>query len=286
MRASSSERGEVSLTALLTAMAIMVVVLGSTLGMLDSVTRVAADGTRRTDAQDAARSSVDRISAALRNLASPTPQQPQAVDQASAASLVFKTVDADGPNSGDNATNTKRVRYCLDDAAQLQEQTQTWTTAAVPAMPSTSGCPASDWTRTQILAQHVVNGEVPIFSFDSAVLTDISAIHLELLVDTDVVRAPGSTRLASGVFLRNQNRRPTAAFTATRTSGRIVLNGSASSDPEGQALDYAWFDGTTAIGSGITLSYPVAAGSPHSLSLQVTDPAGLSAVSATQAVVG
>jgi len=282
----SCERGEVSLTALLTAMVLMVIVLGSTLGVLDGVTRVAADGTRRTDSQDVARSAVDRVSAALRNLASPTPEQPQAVDEASAASLVFTTVDAEGPNSGTNATNTKRVRYCLDGAAQLQEQTQTWTSVAVPAMPSTAGCPATGWTRTQILAQHVVNGDVPIFSFDSAVLTDISAIHLELLVDTDVARAPGATRLASGVFLRNQNRRPAAAFTATRTSGRIVLNGSASSDPEGQALDYAWFDGTTAIGSGITLSYPVAVGSSHSLWLKVTDPADLSAVSATQVVVG
>lgn len=282
----ASERGEVSLTALLTAMVLMVTVLGATLGMLDGVTRVAADGTRRTDAQDAARSAVDRISAALRNLASPTPEQPQAVDAGGAASLVFKTVDPDGPSSGTNATNTKRVRYCLDGARQLQEQTQTWTTAAVPAMPPATACPASGWTRTQVLAQHVVNGDVPVFSFDSTTLTDISAIHVELLVDTDPERMPEATRLASGVFLRNQNRRPVAAFTATRTSERIVLNGSASSDPEGEPLGYAWFDGSTAIGSGITLSYPVAAGSSHTLKLRVTDPAGLRADSATQVIVG
>jgi len=281
-----SERGEVSITALLTAMVIMVGVLGSTLGVLNSVTRVAADGTRRTDAQDAARSAVDRMSAALRNLASPTAAQPQAVDEASAKSIVFKTVDPQGPNSGANATNTKRVRYCLDVAAQLQEQTQTWTTATAPAVPSVAGCPADGWTRTQVLAQHVVNGDVPVFSFDSTVLTEISALHFELLVDIDVGREPVATRLASGVFLRNQNRRPSAAFTATRSSGRIVLNGSASSDPEGEPLSYEWFDNGTPIGTGITFSHPVAVGTSHPLSLRVKDPAGLEAVSATQVVVG
>jgi hypothetical protein len=282
----SSERGEVSLTALLLAALLMIVVLGASLTTLDGFTRVAADGTRRTDAQDAARSAVDRMSSALRNLASPTPEQPEAVDQATPTSLVFKTVDPVGPNAGTNATNTKRVRYCLDGNRRLQEQTQTWTTATAPAMPSVSGCPATGWTRTNLLAQHVVNGSVPVFSYDSTTLTDVSAIHFELLVDTDVAQEPGATRLASGVFLRNQNRRPTAAFLVNATAGRVVLNGSGSSDPEGQPLLYEWFDGADLKGTGITLDLNVTPGSAHSYTLRVSDPAGLTSTSAAQAVTG
>lgn len=280
------ERGETSLIALLMSAMLMVIVLGMSLGALEGLSSVAGDGTRRTDAEDLARRTVDRMSAALRNLASPTPQQPEAVDQATAKSLVFQTIDPDGPNPGANAMNAKRVRYCLDDAGRLQEQTQTWTTAGTPAMASVSGCPAAGWTRTGILSGDVANGSVPVFSFDKTTLADITAIHFELLVDTDVTRQPGPTRLESGVFLRNQNRRPVAAFVVTIAAGRVVLNGSASSDPEGQALKYEWFDGVTAVGSGITYSLTVASGSQHSFSLRVSDPAGLTATSAAQAVTG
>ena len=69
-------------------------------------------------------------------------------------------------------------------------------------------------------------------------ITDIKAIKFELLVDADVRDDRRQARVASGVFLRNQNRRPVADFSATYTGqGRqVVLNGSASEDPEGHAL--------------------------------------------------
>ncbi|MBA2350018.1 MAG: hypothetical protein H0V81_17215 [Solirubrobacterales bacterium] len=281
------ERGEVSLTALLMASVLMIIVLGASLTTLERFTSVAADGNRRTASQDAARSAVDRISAALRNLASPTPQQPEAVDLAGPTDVVFKTVDPLGPNAGTNATNTKRVRYCLDTQGALREQTQTWTTGAVPAVPSTTGCPAaSGWTSTQTIATGVANGAVPIFTYDAAATAAITGIHLELLIDTDPLQEPGATRLATGVFLRNQNRPPTAAFTATPSAGRILLNGSASADPEGQALSYTWLDGTTTIGTGIVFNYTVAVGSSHTLRVQVADPAGLTTTSAPQTVIG
>ncbi|CAA9471914.1 MAG: hypothetical protein AVDCRST_MAG53-1377 [uncultured Solirubrobacteraceae bacterium] len=277
------ERGEVSLTSVLVACTLLVVVLGATLTLFEGFIASAGDQTRRTDTQDAARSAADRIARDLRNLASPTPEQPQAVDFASAGDLIFKTVDPAGPNSGTNATNTKRVRYCLDSGGRLQEQTQTWTTATVPPAPSGTACPGAGWDRTVIAAENIVNGAVPVFSYDSSVLTDISAVHVDLLVDTDTVRQPPPTRLSTGVFLRNQNRRPTASFTWARTSGGLVLNGSASADPEGDPLRYVWFDGATEVGRGITFTYTgLAAGSVHQLRLEVSDPAGLIGVSATQ----
>ncbi|MDQ3629842.1 MAG: hypothetical protein M3417_00915, partial [Actinomycetota bacterium] len=236
---SGGERGEVSLTSVLVACTLLVVVLGATLTLFEGFIASAGDATRRTDSQDAARTAADRIARDLRNLASPTPDQPQAVDSASGNDLVFKTVDPAGPGSVANATNTKRVRYCLDGAGRLQEQTQTWDDLIVPDPPAGTACPAAGWTRTTIAAQNIVNGAVPVFSYDSSVLTDISQIHVDLLVDTDMVRQPPATRLSTGVFLRNQNRRPTAVFSEpTRTAGGYVLNGSASVDPEGDPLRY------------------------------------------------
>jgi hypothetical protein len=88
------------------------------------------------------------------------------------------------------------------------------------------------------------------------------------------------------VFLRNQNRRPTAAFTAAPTAQGIVLNGSASVDPEGQPLTYTWLDGATVVATGVTATYKVTAGTTHTLSLQVQDPAGLIGTSATQTITG
>jgi len=280
-----SERGEVSLTSVLVACTLLIVALGATLGMFEGFIAKAGDQTRRTDSEDAARTAGDRIARDLRNLASPTPDQPQAVDLAASSDLVFKTVDPAGPNAGTNATNTQRVRYCLDGARRLQRQTQTWTTATIPAVPSSAACPGSGWNTTTIAAEDIVNAAVPVFSYDASVLTDIAAIHVDLRVDTDTLRLPPPTSLSTGVFLRNQNRRPTASFTATKTSGGFVLNGSASTDPEGDSLRYTWFDGITQVGTGITYTYTgLASGSVHQLHLEVSDPAGLVGVSATQAV--
>lgn len=300
---SGGERGEVSLTGLLVSSLILIIVLGATLTMFEGFVATAGDGTRRTEAQDAARSAADRIARDLRNLASPTPDQPQAVDFATGSDLIFKTVDPAGPNAGSNATNTKRVRYCLDGARRLQEQTQTWTSADPPPTPSHNVCPAGDWTRTGLAAASIVNTpDTAVFSYDASpsspsFLTDISEIHVNLLVDTDLTRLPPATTLSTGVFLRNQNRRPTAAFVATKTSGGFVLNGSASTDPEGDALRYSWCDasvttvaadskcadGSKLVGSGITFTYTgLAAGSVHQLHLEVADPAGLVGVSPAQ----
>jgi len=276
------------MTAVLVACTLFIVVMGASLTTFEAFISTAGDATGRTDAQDAARSAADRIARDLRNLASPTPEQPQAVDYASAdgRDLIFTTVDPEGPNAGTNATNTKRVRYCLDGAGSLREQTQTWITETIPAVPSYAACPGTGWTRTTVAATDIVNDAgTAVFSYDSSVLTDISQIHVNLLVDTDTVRSPRATSLSTGVFLRNQNRRPTSSFEATRTAGGFVLNGSASVDPEGDPLRYTWFDGSTEIGTGITFTYTgLVDGSSHALHLEVADPAGLTGVSATQTV--
>jgi hypothetical protein len=274
------------------AAAVFAIVLGATLSTYENFISVGAALTARTDAQDRTRTAADRLARDLRNLASPTPDQPQAFDVAGPYDIVFKTVDGSGPNTGLNASNVKRVRYCLDAQDSRDEvlyaQTQTWTTPTPPAVSPTGTCPASGWATTQVLADHLTNRidgrSRPLFAFDSVVLTDITSVHLDLYVDQDALRGPPETTLSTGVFLRNQNRRPTAAFTATPTRQGIVLNGSASEDPEGEPLSYAWYDGSTKIGTGITFTYAVATGSTHTLQLKVFDPALLEGVAPTQVV--
>lgn len=295
-----NERGEVSITSVLVACTLMIVILAATLSVFEGFIAKAGDQTGRTNAQDAARTAADRIARDLRNLASPTPSQPQAVDLASGKDLVFKTIDSSASNAVGNTTNTKRVRYCLDPGGRLQEQTQTWSGATVPGVPSTAGCPAeAGWNSTRIVAENVVNGADPIFSYNSAVVTDIFQIHVDLLVDTDVTRLPGATRLSTGVFLRNQNRRPTASFSWAKTAGGLVLNGSESEDLDSDPLDFVWCRSPAVclgpdapgfasdpnrIGTGITFTYTgLAPGSVHPLHLQVFDPAGLTDTSDTQA---
>jgi type II secretory pathway component PulJ len=287
------ERGSMSLPELLVAMSIFAAVLGATLFTFmtfDTLDRRTVD---RTASQDSARTSVDRLVRDLRNLASPTIAVPQAVDRATDYDLVFQTVDSNGPNAGANAANIKRVRWCLDQSTPADEklyvQGQTWTTQATPAMPDTSACPGSGWTTTTVMASNLTNtynGQArALFSYNSSTLTMINAVHVDLYSDINPVQRPSETHLTSGVFLRNQNQVPIASFTkALSGTTSIVLNGSASYDPEGQSLRYVWWDNGSKItnGDGIVYTYPVTPGSSHSLQLHVFDPGGLEGVSATQ----
>lgn len=292
-RAVRCERGEMSLTGVLVSLVLTLLITGGTLTTFGAFADNRRDLETRNDAQDRARTAIDRLARELRNLASPTPSQPQAFDAAGPFDLVFKTVDPNPATTGLNAANIKRVRYCLDaanrNAARLVAQSQTWTTAEPPAVPSTSACPASGWTSTVTLATAVTNRafdqERPVFRLDSSVLTDINSVHADLFTDLDTGGGAAETEISTGVFLRNQNRRPIAAFTATPSAEGLVLNGSASYDPEGEPLQYVWYDGSEKVGEGITYVHPAAAGTSHSIQLKVYDPATLEGVSAVQVVV-
>lgn len=294
MRRAGKEEG-FALTELLVAMAIFIVVISATLLVFDQFQLTNVRNQQRNDAQQAARTSLDQVARDLRNLASPTAGQPQAIDRATAYDLVFQNVDASGPNTGANTANVRRVRYCLDttnpSAETLWAQIQTWTTASVPALPSTSSCPdpAAGWTGRQVMASKVVN-EVggqnrPVFAYNASTATAITAIRGTLYVDVNPGHKPGETTLGTGVFLRNQNRAPTSAFTATATGNRhVLLNGSLSSDPEGQPLTYKWYDGSTQVGAGITYDYQAPATGSRTFTLKVFDPANLEGDSQAQVV--
>jgi hypothetical protein len=290
----SGERGEAGLVQLLLAMAMALAVMGATLTIFTGSERVNRQNNDRNESQEAARRGIDLIARELRNLASPTPEQPEAVDLAGPYDIVFETVDPVGPNLADNGSNVERVRYCLGGTASsgiLYRQEQRWTTATPPGVPSTTGCPSSvpAWSSSTQVAWGITNVrdgmDRPLFRYDSEVKTDITLIHAQVFLDADPLHGPAETSLSTGVFLRNQNRRPAAAFTAeTAVPGSIVLNGSTSGDPEGEPLQYAWYDAGTLKGTGIRFDYQVPSGTSHNIVLKVYDPAGLEGVSEPEQV--
>lgn len=287
------ERGEMTVAHMLVAMAVMLAVIGATLSVFTSAEKLNRDAGERSALQDRARVASDLLAADLRNLASPTNDQPQAIDVAAPFDLVFQAVDRVGPNSGLNAANVMRVRFCLGttDTTTIYRQEQRWTTQETPAAPSTTGCPAAGspagWSGTRQVAHSVVNGTGrPLFTYNSATPADISSVHVQLYVDADPARVPAEVPISTGVFLRNQNRKPVAAFSADTTFyGKIVLNGAASADPEGDPLNYVWFDGATKVGEGVRFDYSVTPGTSHAIQLKVFDLAKLEGVSAVQTVV-
>lgn len=287
------ERGEFSLPGLLMAMVLFAGVLGATLVVFQTFERVNRDAEQRNDAQDRSRIASDRMARELRNLASPTQNRPESVDRATAYDLIFQSVDPIGPNTGANAANVMRVRYCLSTSATnatLWRQEQRWTTENPPAAPASASCPAAGWSSQATAVDHVVNRrdglDRPVFSFNGATNTvDVSSVRTSLFIDLSTVQTPSETRLASGVYLRNQNRRPVAAFETPKvTPAGIVLNGSLSSDPEGGAMKFQWYKDGDKIGEGITLTWRPPAAGTYNLSLRVYDPANLEGVAATVAV--
>jgi type II secretory pathway pseudopilin PulG len=310
------EHGETTLTGMLVAMVLFGSVLAATLSLFGDSERINRDARTRIEAQDQVSRAEDALTRELRNLASPTPSQPLAVDRAGARDLVFKTVDAVGPNAGSNTANVKRTRYCLDGSGRLWKMTQLWTDATVPAVPGggtgfvdDASCATTGWNSATILATNIVNytpGRArPLFTYNvSTDLTAITRVAVDAFVDVDVTRRPAETELASAVFLRNQNRSPTAALLSHGSPQGLLLNGSLSSDPEGEILTYCWYDASAAqidqaamtqrklpctagplVGTGVTYLYVVPYGATRTIWLEVRDPADLLGVTARQSIL-
>jgi prepilin-type N-terminal cleavage/methylation domain-containing protein len=256
----NSARGQQGMTLieLLMAMAIITVVVMATISAFIAFHKNERVNRLANESQDQARLTLERLSSQLRNLASPHDNVPQAVEKAEPYDLVFLTVDAVKPVGSENARNIKRVRYCVTPVASgkasLIRQQQTWEVVNPPPSFSTASCSstgAGGWQKTQVVASDVVNTALsppsPIFKYTPgpAPLADISAITADLTVDVNPGASPAAVSLGTGVFLRNQNRKPVASCTTpvpTGTNHQVALNGSGSADPEGFNLkDYYWY---------------------------------------------
>jgi prepilin-type N-terminal cleavage/methylation domain-containing protein len=295
------ERG-FTLPEMLVAMVMFAIILLATLSVFDNTTKVSAANTKQNDAVEEARVSVDQVARQLRNLASPTTPL-STINTAAPYNLIFQT---------DDPTKTW-VRYCLvtNGTGPKAKGSLYYATSASSTLTSgqtSSSCPGTGWDSVKIAAQDVTNQtnaqDRPLFSYSctagsasdcpssSADNSKIVLARENLFIDTNPGFAPAERRVATGVYLRNQNQQPTASFTPANQPAfqhTVILNGSASSDPEGRTLHYFWCEGSTStctttssyyIGTGVTLTYTFppadSPGTTPTITLSVFDPGGLS----------
>jgi prepilin-type N-terminal cleavage/methylation domain-containing protein len=284
-----------TLVELLVAMALATIIFGATLTVLSVMLRQGRESDQQSQAQDTARTVIDRLSVNVRNALAAPNAAPATVERIRPYDLIIQTIDARSPVSAGNPMNVTRVRLCLDATnltnATLRMQTQRWTTVLPPALPTGDACPATGWTETQIVASNLINRrpgrERAMFGCwpadpgtpDGCPTTlGIRSIRTSLVVDTDPVDVRGERELSGTVFLRNANRAPVAAFSVSQASGYVTLNASPSFDPDGENLDYAWFQDDVAIPGGTTARQVIpglVTGSRPSFKLVVTDRGGL-----------
>lgn len=256
-----------SLVEVLLVMTLMLIVLGATLTTFNQFERKARDNQNLNEAQDNARRGLDLMARDLRNLASPTPLLPYAIDRFDPQDMIFQSEGKVKPPGSFNAQNTTRVRYCLNTTTKLlYRQIQTWLTAAPPAVPASACGSSGGWDTTMVVATDVTNAARPVFTYNATDFDKITEVSSQVFVDTTPTRLPAEVDLQSTVFLRNQNRAPTAVFSATAMpAGGIFLNASESEDPEEKSLTFEWWDASQTpekkVGEGIVFTYsPPAAG--------------------------
>ncbi len=314
MSARRDERG-FTLIELLLVMSLALVLLGATLTSFTNYYRSQKTNQTLNDTAQSARNSMDLAARQLRNLANQDPsQQTTTIARALPFDLVFQTSDP----------SRKWVRYCLDTSATGGQPSSAsrgmlWESETATATAPTAGmmgsCPGTGWVSRRIVADFATNRmggrDYPVFTYSCAPgapascpasatdYTRITNIGAQLYIDTNPGTAPEELRVVSSIFLRNQNEAPVADFSATAAGTRnVILNGSASTDPEGRTLAYDWFLGNGAItltpeeacaqeikqkangstliylGQGTTYRYVVPAGvaSPMNIQLVVRDP--------------
>ena len=269
MRQLGSEEG-FTLVEVLIAAVLMIIVLGATLTALTSFQKNTATNQRQNDGQDEARRTLDLLARDLRNLASPVIERPEAVDRNGAQDLIFQSEGRGSVTATPNVRNTQRVRFCLDPAGRLRRNVQTWESATPPDAPAATACPGTGWNSSTVVAQNIVNGTRPIFTYNSTVLQDITEVSATLYVDVNPGQPPAEQVLQTSVYLRNQNRKPTALFSVEVVNNSILLNASESTDPEEKAMIYTWKIDDLPDESGILVTKPVPPGN-HTIKLVVSD---------------
>lgn len=265
MTCGSDQRGY-TLVEVLVAMVMSMIVLGATLTILTSLLNDSRYATLRDGGQSDAQTMVDRLSRELRSASAPSVGSAGLLAKTTSYDIEFETVNGTpGSAPAGNLTNQIWVRYCLDGSDTLWRQSTSPAYASTTsAVPDTSACPSTSTAWVTAASQpccvelsdvtNEIGGDTtrPLFTFGPSGWTSsaqINSVQLNLYVDKNPGHQPGATELTSGIYLRNELASPTATFTALTTANQqgadVQLNGSLSSDPNGQVLSYQWYEGVS-----------------------------------------
>jgi prepilin-type N-terminal cleavage/methylation domain-containing protein len=285
----SDDRG-FTLIEVLVAMVIAGICFGGILAVLGTMMTSSAANRRQAESQATARTVQDRLSVSLRNGIAAPPTGATVIERGTPYDLIFQTVDAGSAPTVGNPLSAMRVRYCMAPSSpDLRMQTQRWTTTVPPAAPAATACDTglNGWGDSRVVATDLVNRtrvpNRPLLVYGPAApptLAQIRTIQTTLVVDADPANLTGERTLTGGVLMRNANQPPTPVLSYTQAGGSYLFNASASTDPDGDAVTYAWKrDGATIVGeTGVRLRAAVPTPGPAvTFTLIVTDAGGLTA---------
>ena len=289
MKLIRDQRG-MTLTELMAAMILAVILFGAAVTTFVEFLDVSTRSDNQNQAQDTARATVERLSSQLRNSMATGSTGATPLESFASFDFVFL---APLPNATvSSATNPRglyHIRYCLTNLNTKNDilwfQTAPYNSSSQATPPSLATCPGTAWPTQTAVANHIVNrsttGVPPLFAKRTDSNGDTTHIVIQPIVDWNTNTKPDATKLSTTVNLRNVNRVPTASVTCQGlANGHAVCDASASMDPDGQALSYAWtLDGTTLTSEKTSrLDYsPLASKSTHTIISRVTDPGGATA---------
>jgi prepilin-type N-terminal cleavage/methylation domain-containing protein len=188
-----------TLTELLVAMTISVIVLLATLDVFDAFTNGVAANTRLTDATGSARRQVATMVSGLREAGAPG--EAATIQQALPNDIVF--VSTAWPGQSDvGVGNAKHIeRYCLDTSTRKVWFNGLKAGTSGSPLPG-SACPStnSGWT-SDLVASDVLNTAAdPLFSYGST--NPVRSIAIRLLIEGGTALKSRALVLRSGVALR------------------------------------------------------------------------------------
>ncbi|MBK5229949.1 MAG: prepilin-type N-terminal cleavage/methylation domain-containing protein [Thermoleophilia bacterium] len=309
MKVDVKSEGGHTLIELLTAMSLMLVVMGALMSALIAFNHFTRTSDARAQSRDDIRAIMESMAREVRsaNALAPEPGiETSAVSRGDAFDYIFKYRDPASPTGNPaNVYNLERVRYCLNTTTNtLYRQTQQWNAVLPGLLPD--GCPganqapgsifgasydATKYQTTRVIATDVTNGAGrPAFLYNSSTLANITNVRLQFYLDDDPTKSPAETELSTGFYLRNVNRRPDAEFIPTPMgNGHVLLNGSTSTDPEGDTIEYSWTDDGVALSeTAPVVDYLItnipSGGEWHTFSLTVTDSGHLTSTTSPQLV--
>jgi prepilin-type N-terminal cleavage/methylation domain-containing protein len=282
-----------ALTELLVAMALLGIVLGTSLVVFSAFSNQSRRVDRQSLAQNNARRAIDRMVVQLRSATAGSTTGEQPIEKATADDLVFLAPGRSSSAASDNLRGVVHMRYCLDAGTPangvLWFQTAPYSTSS-PAPPATTTCPGTGWANQQRIADHLVNSfgspATPVFTTGTDSSGNVIDVRVHAMVDANTTLAPPATDLRSSVTLRNLNRVPTAGLSCQASAnGHALCDASSSVDPDGDSLSYSWeMDGNPLAETTYSLDQsPMTSGSTHAFTVTVRDTAGLSS-SATQSI--